>query len=50
MKVFSESTFVLEFDRSASFKDKLKWKQKITDNGGVISYILSKKVGEYSQL
>lgn len=44
MKVFSNCIVVLEFDAATSYKDKAAWRKKISDNGGVISYILTRKV------
>ena len=44
MKVFTNCMVVLEFDSSMSYKEKDAWRKKITDNGGVISYIFTRKV------
>ncbi|XP_053376593.1 uncharacterized protein LOC123533425 [Mercenaria mercenaria] len=43
MKVFTNCTVVVEFEATTSYKEKCKWRKTITDNGGVISYILTKK-------
>ncbi|XP_060575380.1 protein mono-ADP-ribosyltransferase PARP4-like, partial [Ruditapes philippinarum] len=43
MKVFTNCTVVLEFEACTSYKEKCTWRKTITDNGGVISYILTKK-------
>ncbi|KAK3587647.1 hypothetical protein CHS0354_032855 [Potamilus streckersoni] len=43
MKIFKNCTVVLLFDTNTSFKEKSSWKKKITDNGGVISYIVTKR-------
>ena len=45
MKVFQNCTVVLEFDTVTSFKEKTLWRKKITDNGGIVSYVLTKRVG-----
>lgn len=42
--IFQDYVFVLEFESFMPFKEKIKWKKKITDNGGIISYIVGKKV------
>ena len=44
MAVFSECQLTLELDSSLPFKGKLELKRKIIDNGGVISFIVTKKV------
>lgn len=44
MAVFSECQITLELDSSLPFKGKLELKRKIIDNGGVISFIVTKKV------
>ncbi|KAL3858028.1 hypothetical protein ACJMK2_012644 [Sinanodonta woodiana] len=43
MKIFKNCTVVLLFDTNTSFKEKTSWKKKITNNGGVISYIVTKR-------
>ena len=42
--VFHNCTVVLELPSRMSFKDKMMWKRKITGNGGMLSYIVTKKV------
>ena len=44
MAVFSECQLTLELDSLLPFKGKLELKRKIIDNGGVISFIVTKKV------
>lgn len=44
MKVFHNCIVVLEFDSATSYKEKAAWRKKITDYGGVISYVLTRKV------
>ena len=34
----------LELDSSVRFKEKLELKKKVIDNGGIISFIVTKKV------
>jgi len=43
MAVFSDCQITLELDSSLPFKGKLELKRKIIDNGGVISFIVTKK-------
>ena len=44
MAVFSDCQITLELDSSLPFKGKLELKRKIVDNGGIISFIVTKKV------
>ena len=44
MKVFQNCIVVLEFDTLTSFKEKTEWRRKVTDNGGIVSYVLTKRV------
>ncbi len=45
MAVFSDCQVTLELDSSVPFKKKLELKRKVIDNGGIISFIVTKKVG-----
>ena len=42
--IFINCVFVLDFDPVISFREKQKWRQKITKNGGTVSYIVTKQV------
>ena len=42
--MFSDCQITLELDSSLPFKGKLELKRKIVDNGGIISFIVTKKV------
>ena len=44
MKVFEGCQITLELDSSVRFKGKLELKKKVTDNGGIISSIVTNKV------
>jgi len=44
MKVFKGCQITLELDSSVRFKDKIKLKQKVAENGGIISFIVTNKV------
>ena len=44
MGVFDGCQVSLELDSSVRFKEKLKLKKKVIDNGGIISFIVTKKV------
>jgi hypothetical protein len=44
MGIFSNCQIVLEFGTSIRFKEKKALRTDVTDNGGVISYIITKKV------
>ena len=44
MGVFEECQLTLELDSSMSFKKKIALKRSITENGGIISFIVTKKV------
>lgn len=46
--VFNGCQVTLELDSSIRFKEKLQLKKKVTDNGGLISFIVTKKVGSYN--
>ena len=50
MKVFEGCQITLELDSSVRFKDKVKLKQKVTENGGIISFIVTNKVRYRSTL
>ncbi|XP_062605822.1 uncharacterized protein LOC134267631 isoform X2 [Saccostrea cucullata] len=41
--LFHNCTFVLEFDSLTRFKVKQCWRRKITENGGTISYVFTRK-------
>ena len=41
MRIFEHCHFVLELDFQVSFKEKTLLKKKITDNGGIISFLLT---------
>ncbi|XP_060075894.1 uncharacterized protein LOC132555562 [Ylistrum balloti] len=43
-KIFRRLTVVLEFNSTMPFKEKARWRKKITDNGGTVSYIITKKI------
>ena len=45
MAVFSDCQIALELDSSLPFKKKVKVKRQIIDNGGIVSFIVTKKVG-----
>ena len=42
--VFSGCQIALDLTTSVKFKEKAKLRTSITDNGGVVSYIVTKKV------
>ena len=42
--VFSGCQIVLDLTTSVRFKEKAQLRKSITDNGGVVSYIVTKKV------
>ena len=44
MKIFNGCQIVLDLSTSVGFKKKQEIRKKITDNGGIISYIVTKKV------
>ena len=44
MGLFDGCQITLELDSSIRFKGKLELKKKVTDNGGLISFIVTKKV------
>lgn len=44
MGVFEGCQITLELDSSVRFKQKLELKKKVTENGGIISFIVTKKV------
>jgi butyrate kinase len=44
MAVFHNCEIVLDLTTSINFKKKQEFREKITRNGGVISYIVTKKV------
>lgn len=44
MAVFSGCQITLELDSSVPFKKKVELKRKVIDNGGIISFIVTKKV------
>ena len=44
MGVFDGCQVTLELDSSVRFKQKLELKNKVIDNGGLISFIVTKKV------
>ena len=44
MGVFDGCQVTLELDSSVRFKQKLELKKKVIDNGGIISFIVTKKV------
>jgi hypothetical protein len=44
MSVFEGCQVTLELDSSLSFKKKTELKNKIIENGGIISFIVTKKV------
>ena len=44
MSVFEGCQITLELDSSLSFKKKTELKNKIIENGGIISFIVTKKV------
>ncbi len=44
MGLFDGCQITLELDSSIRFKRKLELKKKVTDNGGLISFIVTKKV------
>lgn len=44
MSVFEGCQVTLEFDSSLGFKKKTELKNKIIEHGGIISFIVTKKV------
>ena len=44
--LFSTCQMVIEFESSAPFKLKKSTRQKVTQNGGVVSYIVTKQVSK----
>ena len=44
MAVFSGCQITLELDSSVNFKKKTELKKRVIDNGGIISFIVTKKV------
>ena len=44
MAIFENCQVVLEFDFSCNFKFKQNLKNTIIENGGVVSYIVNRKV------
>ena len=44
MSLFTGCQITLELDSSLSFKKKTELKRKVIDNGGIISFIVTKKV------
>ena len=44
MGIFDGCQVTLDLDSSCRFKQKLELKKKVTDNGGLISFIVTKKV------
>ena len=48
MGVFDGCQVTLELDSSVRFKEKLGLKKKVIDHGGIISFIVTKKVRIYS--
>ena len=43
--MFQDCIVVLEFDTLTSYKEKTQWRKKVTENGGIVSYVLTKRVG-----
>ena len=41
MRIFDHCHFILELDFTVSFKEKTLLKKKITDNGGIISFLIT---------
>ena len=44
MGIFSGCKFTVEFDATVRFKEKQNIRKAVTDNDGVISYTINKKV------
>ena len=44
MGVFSDCQIAVEFGTNVNFKKKQELRKTITDNGGVVSFIVTKKV------
>ena len=44
MGVFDHCQITLDLDSSIRFKAKLELKKKVTENGGIISFIVTNKV------
>jgi hypothetical protein len=42
--IFHNCTFVLEFDNSTKLKEKQCWRRKVTEHGGTVSYVFTRKV------
>ena len=43
-KIFYDLEFVFQFENSTSYKVKKRWKDLVTDHGGIVSYIITQKV------
>ncbi|XP_048771319.2 uncharacterized protein LOC125677345 isoform X2 [Ostrea edulis] len=41
--IFHNCTFVLEFDNLTKLKEKQCWRRKVTDHGGTVSYVFTRK-------
>ena len=50
MKVFRGCQITLELDHTVKFKEKLELKKKVTENGGIISFIVTNKVLSNTQV
>jgi butyrate kinase len=44
MEIFHDCQIVLDLSTNVNFKKKQEIRKKITENGGIISYIVTKKV------
>uniref|UniRef100_A0A8B8EL51 Poly [ADP-ribose] polymerase n=1 Tax=Crassostrea virginica TaxID=6565 RepID=A0A8B8EL51_CRAVI len=42
--IFRDCVFVLEFDILTKLKEKQHWRKKITEHGGTVSYVFTRKV------
>lgn len=45
--IFRDCVFVLEFDILIKLKEKQHWRKKITEHGGTVSYVFTRKVRMY---
>ena len=45
--IFRDCVFVLEFDILTKLKEKQHWRKKITEHGGTVSYVFTRKVRMY---
>ena len=49
MNIFSGCLIALELGTNIPYKKKQQLRKTVTDNGGVVSFIITKKVGVFTQ-